>query len=198
MATGAATSESITTRDTGYSDVIGNHVSESNAGGPPEGSPYSLMSEQQVRAWYAYMKVQLRLRYEMNRQLQADSGLSLPDYDVLVALTSEPTATMRVAALATRLGWERSRTSHHVRRMRDRGLLETGAAADDRRATDVGLTTEGWRALHAATPSHVELVKSVFLDALDGPDLDRLAEIMERAYDRLIDNGTLPRPSDHP
>jgi DNA-binding MarR family transcriptional regulator len=173
-------------------------VSTAESDGFPEGSPYSLMSEQQVRAWYAYMKVQLRLRYEMNRQLQADSGLSLPDYDVLVALTSGPAGSMRVAELATRLGWERSRTSHHVRRMKQRSLLDTATSPDDRRATDVRLTAEGWRALHHATPSHVELVRSIFLDALDGADLDRLTDIMERVYDRLIDNGTLPRPNDHP
>jgi DNA-binding MarR family transcriptional regulator len=173
-------------------------VGTPEAAGPPEGSPYSLMSDEQIRAWYAYMKVQLRVRYEMNRQLQADSGLSLPDYDVLVALTSEPSGSMRIAALATRLGWERSRTSHHVRRMQTRSLLETSTAADDRRATDVRLTPAGWEALRVATPSHVELVKSIFLDALDGTDLEQLAGIMDRVYERLIANGTLPRPNDHP
>ncbi|WP_245636007.1 MarR family winged helix-turn-helix transcriptional regulator [Herbiconiux solani] len=173
-------------------------MSTSDRPSPPEGSPYSLMSDEQIRAWYAYMKVQLRLRYEMNRQLQADSDLSLPDYDILVALTSEPSGTMRIAALATRLGWERSRTSHHVRRMQQRSLLETSTGVDDRRATDVRLTAEGWRALHAATPSHVELVKSIFLDALDESDLEQLAGIMERVYEQLIEHGTLPRPNDHP
>jgi len=39
------------------------------------------------RAWLAYIRVQLRLAYEMNRQLLADSDLSLPDYDVLTALS---------------------------------------------------------------------------------------------------------------
>ncbi len=33
----------------------------------------------QRRAWLAYIRVQLRLAYEMNRQLLADSGMSLPD-----------------------------------------------------------------------------------------------------------------------
>ena len=41
----------------------------------------------QRRAWLAYIRVQLRLAYEMNRQLLADSGMSLPDYDVLTALS---------------------------------------------------------------------------------------------------------------
>src|SRR5689334_23237276 len=39
----------------------------------------------QRRAWLAYIRVQLRLAYEMNRQLLADSGMSLPDYDVPLA-----------------------------------------------------------------------------------------------------------------
>ena len=56
---------------------------------PPE-SPYAFLDDDDIRAWYAFMKVQLRLRYEMNRQLRDDNGISLADYDVLVALTSEP------------------------------------------------------------------------------------------------------------
>ena len=33
-------------------------------------SPFALLSDSEIRAWYAYLKVQLRLRYEMNRQLR--------------------------------------------------------------------------------------------------------------------------------
>ena len=50
------------------------------------------LTHQQQRAWLAYMRVQLRLSYEMNRQLQNDSGLSLADYDVLNALRYSPAA----------------------------------------------------------------------------------------------------------
>ena len=50
------------------------------------GSAFETLTPGQQRAWLAYMRVQLRLTYEMNRQLQADSNLSLPDYDVLNAL----------------------------------------------------------------------------------------------------------------
>jgi DNA-binding MarR family transcriptional regulator len=70
------------------------------------------------------MRVQLRLNYEMNRQLQADSNLSLPDYDVLNALRYASGGRMRITALAARIGWERSRLSHHVRRLQNRGLVD--------------------------------------------------------------------------
>jgi len=45
------------------------------------------LDEEQQRAWLAYIRVQLRLAYEMNRQLLAGGGISLPDYDVPAALS---------------------------------------------------------------------------------------------------------------
>src|SRR5690242_21815474 len=88
------------------------------------GSAFETLTEDQQRAWLAYMRVQLRLTYEMNRQLQADSNLSLSDYDVLNALRYAPGGRMRITALAARIGWERSRLSHHVRRLEKRGLVD--------------------------------------------------------------------------
>src|SRR5258707_9095044 len=60
----------------------------------------------QQRAWLAYIRVQLRLAYEMNRQLLADSGMSLPDYDVLTALSVADGGRMQVTVLAAQIGWE--------------------------------------------------------------------------------------------
>ncbi|GIG29025.1 MarR family winged helix-turn-helix transcriptional regulator [Cellulomonas marina] len=161
-------------------------------------SPYAFLSEEETRAWYAYMKVHLRLRYEMNRQLGADHGLSLADYDVLVALVSQDPEPMTVSDVAVRIGAERSRVSHQVRRMAGRGLVALAGSPDDRRATTVALTEEGRASLAAATPGHVALVRSVFLDALSGDQLQELAVAMEGVYESLIERGTLPRPRDHP
>ena len=162
------------------------------------GSPFALLSEAETAAWYAYMKVHLRLDYELNRQLRADSGLSLADYHVLVALTSGSEGRMRVTDLAIRIGWERSRLSHHLKRMRERGLVETGTAADDRRATEVVLSEAGWEALRQAAPDHVGFVRQAFLDALGPGELAQWTALLDRVYDRLVGNGTLPRPEDHP
>ncbi|VVJ20622.1 Transcriptional regulator [Amycolatopsis camponoti] len=161
-------------------------------------SPFALLTAAETAAWYAYMKVHLRLEYELNRQLRADSGISLADYHVLVALTSEPEGRMRVTDLAIRIGWERSRLSHHLKRMRERELVETGANAEDRRAVDVALSEAGREALRQAGPDHVEFVRKAFLDTL-GPDgMPQLATLLDRVYDALVEHGTLPRPDDHP
>src|ERR1700680_4825243 len=71
----------------------------------------------QQRAWLAYIRVQLRLAYEMNRQLLADSGLSLPDYDVLAALSVADGGRMQVTVLAAQIGWEGRRVSPPVGRL---------------------------------------------------------------------------------
>src|SRR6478752_2625920 len=82
------------------------------------------LSPSQQRAWVAYMRVQLRMTYEINRQLQLDNDLSLADYHVLNALSGAPDHRLQVTDLATLIGWERSRLSHHLRRMCERGLTE--------------------------------------------------------------------------
>jgi len=161
-------------------------------------SPFALLGPEEVRAWFAFMKVHLRLPYEMNRQLRDDTGLSLADYDVLVALTSDPDATMTVTDIAIRIGAERSRVSHRIRRLADDDLVTLQPDADDRRATSVALTARGTQKLTEASPGHVAFVRRVFLDAVPPGRLDQLAEVFESVYDSLIDNGTLPRPADHP
>jgi len=164
----------------------------------PAESPFALLSDDEKRVWFAYMKLQLRLRYEMNRQLQADSDISLADYDVMVALTSEDGGRMSMSALATRIGWERSRASHHAKRMVARGLLELATSPVDRRVTLVALSTAGWDTLRSATPKHVDLVREMFFSGLDPARLEGLSESLEQAYETVIEHGTLPRPEDHP
>jgi len=144
------------------------------------------------------MKVHLRLRYEMNRQFRSDSGISLSDYDILVALISDPEGALTMTALATRIGWERSRVSHHARRMEGRGLVGVTTSADDKRASTVSLTESGRTALSAASPGHAEFIRTVFLGALEPSGLTQLAESMELIYEQLLQHGTLPRPEDHP
>lgn len=152
------------------------------------------LSPSQLRAWLAFMGVQQRLGYEMNRQLQADNDLSLADYDVLNALSAAPDECMLVGALAARIGWERSRVSHHAKRMQSRGLVKCDVAPSDRRATEVRLTPGGRRAIVQAAPGHVDLVRHLFFDGLPEDLLAPLSEALEAIYDHIVEHGTLPPP----
>jgi DNA-binding MarR family transcriptional regulator len=165
-------------------------------GGPSAGA---WLEGDQQRAWLAYIRVQLRLSYEMNRQLLADSSMSLPDYDVLTALSVADGGRMQITMLAAQIGWERSRVSHHVRRMTDRGLVSFGPSAADRRVTEVTLTSRGRQALEEAAPGHVDLVRRFFFGGLQASLVGPLAEALESVYANIIKQGSLPPPVDwHP
>src|ERR1700693_4672538 len=152
------------------------------------------LSRSQLRTWLAFMGVQQRLGYEMNRQLQADSDLSLADYDVLNALSGVPDECMQVSALAALIGWERSRLSHHARRMEGRGLVQCDLASQDRRSTEIKWTPDGRRAIIAAAPGHVDVVRRLFFGGLPKELLAPLCEALDAIYDHIVQHGTLPSP----
>lgn len=143
------------------------------------------LDEQERRAWRGYLSMQARLTAHMHRQLQADSGLSLADFDVLVQLTDRSGARARVLELADALGWEKSRLSHHVSRMQRRGLVAREDCPDDARGAFVVLTPEGGRVIEDAAPRHVETVREVVLDRLTPQEVRVLGDIAEHVLGGL-------------
>jgi DNA-binding MarR family transcriptional regulator len=118
--------------------------------------------------------MQMRLEGELARQLATDSGLSVPDYAVLVALTDRPDGRMRVSELARELGWEKSRASHQASRMEARGLVEKEKCELDRRGWYVVVTKQGRREIEAAAPGHVDAVRRHFIERLTPRQLDAI------------------------
>jgi DNA-binding MarR family transcriptional regulator len=137
------------------------------------------LDAREARAWRALQMMQMRLEGELARQLATGSGLSYQDYAVLVALTAEPEGRMRAFELGAVLGWEKSRLSHHVRRMADRGLVKKDKCAADRRGSFVAVTAKGRREIEAAAPGHVAAVRRLFVDRLTGEQLDAVADAAE-------------------
>ena len=150
------------------------------------------LSPAQLQAWRAFMRVQMRMNYEMNRQLQSECDLSLADYHVLNALTSAPGGRLQVSDLAALIGWERSRASHQLRRLCERGLAERVPSEDDGRATDAILTRAGRQAIDAAAPGHVALVRRLFFDPLPDELLAPLTAALEHIHIHINFNSSLP------
>jgi DNA-binding MarR family transcriptional regulator len=134
------------------------------------------LNEREERVWRALQSMQMRLEGELARQLAADAGLSYPDYMVLVALTDQPGGRLRLFELARTLGWEKSRLSHHVARMVDRGLVTKERCGSDRRGAFVVVSKRGRRELAAAAPGHVAAVRRLFVDRLTPSQLDAVGE----------------------
>jgi DNA-binding MarR family transcriptional regulator len=154
--------------------------------------PRRRLPPDKLRAWITYMRLYLRLSYEINRQLQADSDVSLADYHVLTALQNSEGQKQKIHPLAAMIGWERSRLSHHVRRMESRGLVICTVASDDRRATEVALSPHGRDLLDDSMPAHLAHIDDLFFGGLPADLLAPLTEALEAIYLHILENGSLP------
>ena len=143
------------------------------------------LDEREAAAWQGLQFMQMRLDAALARQLSADSSLSLQDYVVLVALTAAPDDRLRAFELAENIGWDKTRLSHHIKRMTDRGLLDKEVCPSDRRGYFVVVTPAGREAITAAAPGHVDAVRRLFLDHLSDDEIDTLASVTARVLDAL-------------
>src|SRR3954451_5802561 len=146
------------------------------------------LDEREMRAWRQFVTMQGELRARLARHLQRDSGLSEADYEVLVKLSEAPCGRQRVFELGRATQWEKSRLSHHLTRMEQRGLVARESCPTDSRGAFVVLTEAGRRAIEDAAPRHVEHVRQWFVDALTPEQLDALAVMADAILDRLAED----------
>jgi DNA-binding MarR family transcriptional regulator len=162
--------------------------------GEVDADPPRWLSDTEQRAWRAYLSMQARLGAALHRRMQAGTGLSMADFDVLVALTDRRDERVRVVELAEALQWEKSRLSHHLTRMERRGLLARVECPDDGRGAEIVLTDEGWAAIERAAPAHVEDVRELVFDPLDDDQVAALEAIARAVCARIDDPGRTLRP----
>ena len=143
------------------------------------------LTDDQQQVWRRWLAVNAELAALLHRDLQANSGLSLPDFSVLVQLTDRPEARVRVSDLADALQWERSRLSHHLRRMEARALVRREECPEDGRGAFVVLTPAGREAIERAAPDHAATVRTVVFDPLTDAEFAALGRITEKVLARL-------------
>ena len=103
-----------------------------------------------------------------------------------------PDHKLQITELAALIGWERSRLSHQVRRLCERGLTERIQSEDDGRATDALLTKKGLEVIGAAAPEHVALVRKLFFDPLPDDLVNPFTAALEHIQASLNLNASLP------
>jgi DNA-binding MarR family transcriptional regulator len=124
-----------------------------------------LTAEQQVH-WRAYIAATTLLQEKLSRELQAEHGLTMADYEILVRLSEAEGHRLRMSQLAEFTLASRSRLSHQVDRLEKAGLVAREPCESDRRGANAVLTTNGWQALVAAAPTHVAGVRAHLVDLL--------------------------------
>jgi len=147
------------------------------------------LEPEEQRTWRLFLDSHAQLMAALGRELHTDAGLSPQDYAVLVDLSERPDGVTRAFELASALAWEKTRLSHHIARMVERGLVSRRRCPSDRRGSFVAITRKGRRALEAAAPGHVASVREHFIDLLTPEELEVLTAISEKVLARLQESG---------
>ena len=160
------------------------------ADGAPQTSLPRWLTDDEQRAWRAYIQLAQLLMRQLDRDLHP-FGLSMHDYEILVELSEATQRRLRMTDLADRTAQSRSRLSHQISRMESRGLVAREGCEGDKRGTFAVLTGLGAAVIGQVAPHHVASVRRHFIDqlAVDGlgavagafePELVRLRQTRDR------------------
>lgn len=145
------------------------------------------LNAREDRAWRAFKHAGYQLDVRLNRHLLQDSQLTQADYEVLAVLSEASTDRMAARELCATLTWEKSRLSHQLRGMQQRGLIARDPNPDDARSVMIRLLPAGRRAIENAAPAHVRHVRRHLIDLFTPAELDTLAALNERVLRHLAD-----------
>ena len=150
------------------------------------------LTPEQQRAWRSYLAVTILLGDQLDRDLQRDAGMPHGYYEILVHLSEEPEHALRMSVLAERTRSSRSRLSHAVARLEERGWIVREDCAEDKRGQLARLTDDGFTALQDAAPRHVESVRRYLIDRLTPEQIGQLEAIATAVLGGLPGVATCP------
>jgi DNA-binding MarR family transcriptional regulator len=147
------------------------------------------LDDEEYAAWRGWLRLAARVHAALGRDLLRDHGLSEPEYAVLVHLSESPDHRVRMSDLALGLDWSKSRLSHLVGRMEQRGLVHRRDCVEDGRGSFAALTETGMAEITRAAPAHVASVRRHFFDHLDREQVRQLAALTTEVMARLDATG---------
>ena len=148
-----------------------------------EGQPRWLTPDEQ-QAWRATVHLSQLLMRQLDRDLNAH-GLNGHDYEILVELSEAPGHRLRMTELADATSQSRSRLSHQISRMENRGLVRRDDCEGDKRGTFAVLTKAGFDTIERVAPYHVEQVRRHYIDRLTVQQQDEIRSAFQPIVDYL-------------
>jgi len=133
-----------------------------------------------VRGFAALLRAYARLTRDLSAQLQADHGLTINDYEVLLHLARAPDRRLRRVDLSERIVLTPSGITRLLDGLERAELVAREACASDRRVVYAVLTSAGLARLREASRSHLQQIEALFADSLDDDERVQLASLLER------------------
>ena len=133
------------------------------------------LSPRELRVWHAFLLMGEDVLGRVGRDIAQATGLSGPEFGVLSRLSAIGKGEMRQQALARVMTWDKSRLSHQLTRMQQRGLVDRRYA--NANTVLVVLTKLGREKLEAARPIHAESVRRNLLSRLTLEQVDTIVRV---------------------
>ena len=127
-----------------------------------------------------FLRAHAAVVHELSAELEAEHGLTINDYEVLLRLSRAPDKAMRRVDLAAEVLLSPSGITRLLQGLERAGWVEKAACETDARVTYAKLTTAGAAKLRAAAKTHVAGIERVFLDAFEDDERATLAELLGR------------------
>jgi DNA-binding MarR family transcriptional regulator len=137
------------------------------------------------------LRVHAYLTKALDAQMEAEHGLPLTSYEVLLFLAEADGERMRMCDLASSILLSRSGLTRLVDRLERDALIVRESCASDARGAFARLTPEGRAKLDAARRTHLAGVRELFLDRLSPVEQELLGEVWER----VLPAGGAPGPA---
>lgn len=148
--------------------------------------PRWLDAEEQ-QTWRTFLSAAILLFDQLDRELMRDAGLQQTYFEILVRLSEADGRALRMSVLARDSLSSRSRLSHAVSRLEEKGWVRREDCLTDRRGQVAVLTDAGFAVLQDAAPKHVESVRTHLFDQLDTGQQQALREVSEQIVKHFTD-----------
>ena len=143
-------------------------------------------------AWELYFTTTARLTERIEAALKCQSGLSMPEYSVLLMTDRAGEAGIRPSILAHKVVFSRSRLTHTMKRLESRGLISRRPCQGDGRGGLVFLTDAGKRLFDEAAIVQRDVIRRLFLNEITPEEIDMLTGLFSRVSERI--NNDTPCP----
>ncbi len=137
--------------------------------------PTGDLSAVEFEAWGGLLRTHAALVRALDHEMQAEHGISLTQYEVLLLLTRSDNCALRMNELADGALLSLSGLSRLVDRLVSLGLVERRQCPTDRRGAFAVITPAGRRRFAAARPTHLDGVRRRLIDPLPPESVAALA-----------------------
>ena len=143
------------------------------------------LSIEEQAVWRSWLVATSMMRERLSQDQEEGAGFSVEEYGLLVQLSEAEGRRLRMSSLAALGLYSRSRLSHSISRLVDKGWVTKEPCDTDRRGAWAVLTKAGFEALEAAAPIHIDSVREHLLDPLTTEQIAQLGQICATLAEHL-------------